>query len=106
MRTIGYVLGLTLLTLGTKPASASGGTKGHHAAKGGLMVQVLTRDGKTIEGDVAPASLDLAMEGKVRKIALRDVLSIRLRRPCQPRRSGAYHRRSRCRQRQYGSNGA
>jgi hypothetical protein len=84
MRTIGFVLGLTILTLGTHPASASGGAKKHPAAKGGMMVQVLTREGKTLEGDVIPASLDLAMDGKVRKIALRDVLSIACGAPASP----------------------
>jgi hypothetical protein len=81
MRTLECVLGLTMLTLGAHSALASGAAKGRHAAKGGLMVQVLTRDGKSIEGEVAPASLDLAMGGKVRKIALRDVLSVAIAAP-------------------------
>ena len=76
MRTLGFVLGLTIMTLGTRSALAAGEWKGCHAAKGGSMVQVLTRDGKTVEGELATASLDLATDGKVRKIALRDVLSV------------------------------
>lgn len=84
MRTIASVLGLTLMTLGAHPALASGGTKIRPAAKGGMMVQVLTRDGKTIEGDAAPVSMDLAMGGKVRKIALKDVLSIAFGAPASP----------------------
>ena len=81
MRTIGFVLGLTMLTLGVNPMSASGGTKRPPAAKGGLMVQLLTRDGKMMEGGVSAASLDLAIDGKVRRIALRDVLSVALGAP-------------------------
>jgi hypothetical protein len=84
MRTIGFVLGLTLLTLGASPAFASGGTKSRAAAKGGMTVQLLTRDGKSIEGDIMPTTLDLATGGKVRKIALRDVLSIAFGAPASP----------------------
>lgn len=76
MRTFGFVLGLTIATLGVHPAFASGEAKSRRAAKGGSMVQVLMRDGRTVEGDIATATLDLAMDGKVRKIALHDVLSI------------------------------
>lgn len=94
MRPIGMVLGLTILALGVsptvassrtkRPANATGGTKRPAAAKGGMRVQLLTRDGKTVEGDVATSSLDLAMDGKVRKVALRDVLSIALGAPASP----------------------
>lgn len=84
MRTIGFVLGLTLLSLGTSPAFTSGGTKSRPAAKGGLTVQLLTRDGKSVEGDVTATTLDLATGGKVRKIALRDVLSVAFGAPASP----------------------
>lgn len=83
MRTIGFILGLTILALGVHPALASGAAR-RHAAKGELRVQLLTREGKTMEGDVSAASLDLAMDGKVRKIALRDVLSIGFGAPASP----------------------
>jgi len=84
MRPIGFVLGLTIMTLGMHPALASGGAKGRPAAKGGMRVQLLTRDGRTIEGDVATVSLDFASDGKVRRIALRDVLSVAFGAPASP----------------------
>ncbi len=84
MRTIGFVLGLTILSLGAHPALASGGTQSRHAAKSGSIVQLLTRDGKSVEGSLTTASLDVATGGKVRKIALRDVLSVAFGGPVSP----------------------
>lgn len=88
MRTLGLVLGMTLLTLGAPATFASGSGKGRPAAKGGLWVKVLTRDGRMVEGEAAPMTLDLAMGGKVRKIALKDVLSIGLGAPASAFEAG------------------
>ena len=84
MRILGFVLGLTILSLGARSAFASGGTKSRYAAKGGSMVQLLTRDGKRLEGSLTTVSLDVATGGKVRKIALRDLLSVAFGAPAGP----------------------
>jgi hypothetical protein len=51
-------------------------------------VQVLTKDGKTIEGQTALSSITVAVSGSPRKIALSSVLSVHSGEPASPFETG------------------
>lgn len=84
MRPLSIAFCFAATLLGAQPMLAAGSGKTRSAAKPGLTVRLMTRDGKSMEGTLSASTLDVAMDGKVRKIALKDVASIGFAAPATP----------------------
>lgn len=67
---------LLLLAAALPAAAAPDPGKADRAPGGGVVVAVLTTDGRRLEGETRPATLVLEVEGRSRRIPLRELLSL------------------------------